>query len=408
MTCARRAGGELGHQRRGVLALPQHFRPQHLLGDFGMRAQQLIGEGAPVEEQRQHAEELRIGGAAVEELLARSITLGEVGDPAQRRHRLGELRHDFVKGVDEVLEAHDEFAIHLLPAVAAHKETQFVRGPVRRAQPAAQPPGEHRGRAWGGEEFPPVLKFAVARLAAKEPFVDVPHPGAYGVELMLEFPGRCKPQRARNGGHLGGIGRERVRLVLLAHLDRVLDAAQEPVCLLQEPRLPRLHQSVAHQLVQRRGGRMRLQKGIAAGMQQLERLGDELDFTNAAMTRFHVARQGLGADHLLLGAGLHGRDLGQQRRRRMARITERMQALEQLRAQREVAGDRPRLDERHALPGLSGGGVIMFESRERAHQRAVGAFRPQTYVNAEQKAVGGLGLQQAGDGLGHLGEEFDV
>ena len=61
---ARGAGGELPGEVRGVLLLAQDLRPQHLLDDLGMGGEQLVDEGAAVEQQRQHAEELRVGRAS--------------------------------------------------------------------------------------------------------------------------------------------------------------------------------------------------------------------------------------------------------------------------------------------------------------------------------------------------------
>ncbi len=50
----------------------------------------------------------------------------------------------------------------------------------------------------------------------------------------------------------------------------------------------------------------------------------------------------------------------------------------------------------------------MLEARERTDERAVGALRPQAHVDPEEKTVGGPGLQQIGERLGDLGEEFAV
>ena len=92
----------------------------------------------------------------------------------------------------------------------------------------------------------------------------------------------------------------------------------------------------------------------------------------------------------------------------MAGITKRVQALEQFLAEGQVAGDGTRLDERHALPRLTGGGIVMLEPRERSHQRTVRALGPQAHVDPKQEPVGGLGLQHAGGGFGHLGVKFDI
>ena len=408
MTLASWAGGQIHGQGCCVLAGAQHFRPQDLLGDFGMGAAQFKDESAAVEEQRQDAEELGMCGAAIEELLARAIALGEPRDPAQGWHRLGEFRQNLIEGTDQMLKPDDEFAVHLVSAVTAHEEAQLVRGTVGRAQPAPHLPLDFRRRAAGGEEFPPGLKRAVAGLTEEQSLVDAAHPCAQGLKLVLKRRGRREPEVAGNRGNLGGVVRQGVGLVLLAHLDCMLDPAQEPIGLTQELRFPRLHQSVAHELVEGGGGRMRLEEGVAPGVQELEGLHDELDFPDPAVTRLYVAGQGLGADNLLFRAGLHRGHLGQQRRRRMARIAKRLQVLQELRPEREIAGDRPGLDQRHAFPGLAGGGVVVLKAGKRTNQRTEGALRSQADVDAKEETVGGLGLQQAGGGFGDLGEEFDV
>ena len=107
---------------------------------------------------------------------------------------------------------------------------------------------------------------------------------------MLEGPGGGEPQRARDRGDLGGIGRQGVRLVFLPHLDGMLDPAQEPIRLAEKLRLPRLHQPVAHELVQRRRGGVRLEEGIppacsswnAWTMNSISRMPPWPDFTSRA------------------------------------------------------------------------------------------------------------------------------
>ena len=92
----------------------------------------------------------------------------------------------------------------------------------------------------------------------------------------------------------------------------------------------------------------------------------------------------------------------------MARIPERVQALEELGPDLEVAGHRPSLDHRKALPRLARGRVVVFELGKGAHKGARRPFRAQAHVRAEKEPVPGALPERTGKGLGDLRVELPV
>ena len=77
-------------------------------------------------------------------------------------------------------------------------------------------------------------------------------------------------------------------------------------------------------------------------------------------------------------------------------------------AQVEVAGDRPALDQRLALPGASSGHVIAERRAERAGQRTLLAVGPQPHVDAVGHAQRRVLGQQPDDLAAHPREELGV
>src|SRR5205809_8071163 len=103
-------------------------------------------------------------------------------------------------------------------------------------------------------------------------------------------------------------------------------------------------------------------------MNDLQRLRDKLDFANAATAELHVALDLPGFDDFLLDAIFHPADLAQETFVDGAGVTKRLYHLEELGAQRLVAGHGARLDEHHALPGLAPLNVIGFVTAERSRE----------------------------------------
>ena len=90
--------------------------------------------------------------------------------------------------------------------------------------------------------------------------------------------------------------------------------------------------------------------GQVAAVEQLQELDDELDVANAAVARLDVAGVGALAVRALLDAAFERLDAGDVGPAQVAAIDPRFELFEKLAAQVQVAGDRPGLDHRPAVP----------------------------------------------------------
>ena len=135
---------------------------------------------------------------------------------------------------------------------------------------------------------------------------DLAHPRALGVESGLEGrPGIFAPVAQGPGEPLPplGAGRDQMGLTLPFHLEAVLDAPEEAVGLQQLLRDVRLEDSGFGQRAQGAGSRAASDLGHPSAVDQLQRLGDELDVADPAAPELDVEgtlRQPLLALDLLL------------------------------------------------------------------------------------------------------------
>ena len=134
--------------------------------------------------------------------------------------------------------------------------------------------------------------------------------------------------------------------------------------------------------------------GQRAAVEQLQELNDEFDVADAAVAGFDVAQVAAFALGALLDAALERLDAGDVGEAEVAAIDPRLEPVEQLAAQVEVAGDRPGFDERLPLPGAALHVVVGERAVEAQAERAARAFGPQPQVDAVGDAqVGRLGEQ---------------
>ena len=151
--------------------------------------------------------------------------------------------------------------------------------------------------------------------------------------------------------------------------------------------------------------RLYLQVGISPAANELEHLGDEFDFSNAAGTELDVV------SHVLFRH--FATDLGVQFAHRIDRAEieilakdKRMADLVQLVV--AAAGQRSRLDPGIALPFPALGDQVVLQHLERAHQRAGIAVGPQAHVHPKHLAV----FRDIGDRVdqaaSETGKEFEV
>ena len=173
-------------------------------------------------------------------------------------------------------------------------------------------------------------------------------------------------------------------------LQAMLGGAQEPVGGAQRfHRVGREQTELAEARKHRQQAPVAQRRGAAAA-HHLERLRGELDLPDPPRAVLHAVLHALAGDLLL-----HHRLQRTQRLQRaevdVAPIHERPEPFEQLRRQHQVAADRPRPDQRVALPVAPVGLVVLLERVEAEHQRSLGPERAQPHVDAVDEAVrGGL------------------
>ncbi|MNV30420.1 hypothetical protein D3C71_1216860 [compost metagenome] len=142
-------------------------------------------------------------------------------------------------------------------------------------------------------------------------------------------------------------------------------------------------------------------------MDQLERLGNKLDFANTAGTELDVVGHAL-APHFLLDQLLHGAQRFDGGKVEVTPVNEWPQHLLQLRAGYLIPGHHPRLDHRVAFPVAPLVLVILLQRVEAQHQRARRTVGTQTHVDAKYKAVDGHRVQGLDQPLAQTNEEFLV
>ena len=180
------------------------------------------------------------------------------------------------------------------------------------------------------------------------------------------------------------------------HLQPVLDETQEAVGGVE---------IVAHAL--RRSSRPRqappasaasadAQLGMAAAGDELLGLHEELDLADAAAAELDVVA--LDRDLVVAAIGvdlaLHGVDVGDRGEVEIFAPDEGRERGEQRFAGRDVAGARPRLDQRGALPVLADALVVVERRRGRDRDLGRGRIGAQPQIDAEHVAVGGALLQE--------------
>jgi len=219
------------------------------------------------------------------------------------------------------------------------------------------------------------------------------HRGAMVVEFGQQRVETAEPHRLRHAPAIVLGQRQAVRLRIVEILQAVFEPAQEVVGRCQFGGGIGMQDAALGQQLQHLLGRLDLQRRVAAAADQLEHLGDELDFTDAAGTQFDVV------GHVLLRH--FSADLGVQPAHRVDRAEIEILAKDEgladlLQLVVAAAGQRPRLDPGVALPFAALRDEIVFQHVEGANQRPGIAIRPQPHVDPKHLAV-----------LGHFGDGAD-
>ena len=191
-----------------------------------------------------------------------------------------------------------------------------------------------------------------------------------------------------------------MRLLVVALLQAVLDAPQESIRLAEFLHRRRRQQLLAREQRQRLEQAARLQRGLAAAADQLERLHDELDLADAARTELDVVLQ-LAPLDLARDQLLHVAQRLEHAEVEVAAEDERPQHVAVQVVERRRAMHRPRLHVGVALPVAAVLLQVVLEGVEAHHLRARLAERPQAQVHAVDEAV----LRHRAEQLRHASAE---
>jgi hypothetical protein len=187
-----------------------------------------------------------------------------------------------------------------------------------------------------------------------------------------------------------------VGLLILDHLQAVLEPAQESVGLGELLGGARVDTAGLFQRGEGLGGARVAQARIAAAVDQLLGLGEELDLADAAAAKLDVvARQGdFGAALVGVNLALDGVDVLECPEVQVLAPDERLELAQEGLAQGQVAGHRPRLDHGRPLPVLAHAFVVGQRRIDGQRQRHGGRVGPQAQVDPEDVAVAGALLHQ--------------
>src|SRR5207302_10695117 len=125
------------------------------------------------------------------------------------------------------------------------------------------------------------------------------------------------------------------------------------------------------------------QPGVVATVEELQRLHDELDLTDAAAAELDVgARRPAAPAQRAVDLALHRADRGQDALVHAGPVDDGARPVHEARADARIAGGHPGLEQRLALPQLGALLVIRAEGVERQRHRAHAALRAQAQVHA--------------------------
>ena len=199
------------------------------------------------------------------------------------------------------------------------------------------------------------------------------------------------------------IARQGMRLRVAQHLQAVFQAAQEQIGLPQGGAILGRDLPGIHQCGQREQQPALAQGRLAAGADQLQRLAEKLDFTDAPGTALdvlvHVTAGDFGGDRRL-----HVTQAVQRGEIQIAAVDERPQRGQPGLAGRDVTGHRARLEPGITLPVAAFALEVLVHARERQRDPAGATERPQAQVYAMAEAIGGGVIEQLGQPLAEARE----
>ena len=202
---------------------------------------------------------------------------------------------------------------------------------------------------------------------------------------------RASPDERASARSSPGVARHEVRAAQPLELQPVLEHAEDAVVARELRGLLAADVAVLGE-GRERGQRARLaDRVIGRAVHELQQLHGELDVAQAARTELQLHVDLVGGDVLgdPLAHALHRLDEAVAAR---ARPHLRAPRPRRSGAELEVAGERPRLEQRLELPALRPAVVVLEVRLERAHERAVLALGPQVRIDLpERRLDAGLG-----------------
>ena len=236
-------------------------------------------------------------------------------------------------------------------------------------------------------------------LAAREGFAKL-----IGCQIAMPTQRRAQPRQRpvalahpepeQQLAHAGIVARERMSLQAGNDLKLVFDVAQKQVCLFQFAGAFGGQVAKIREAVQRLDSFLAANAWITAAINQGERLHDEFELANSAISEFDVALDQVRRTKFRLDLMLHRAQLAERVEVEIAAIDETVELIEQSTSELNRTGDRPRAKQRRTLPGLS---VVLVEVQravERNRERGIAPARAQPHV--DPKASGG---EKLGDDL---------
>ncbi len=196
-----------------------------------------------------------------------------------------------------------------------------------------------------------------------------------------------------------------MRLRVAQHLQAVFQATQESVGVQQVGAILFGHLAGGDQRRQRVQQATLAQRRFAATADQLQRLREELDFTDTAGAALdvvvHLAARDLGGDR-----GLHLAQAIECGEIQIAAVDERTQRLQPRFARRDIPGDGARLQPGIALPVAAFALEVLVHAGERQRDAAGIAERAQAQIDAVAEAIHGGVIQQPRQALAKACEVF--
>ena len=235
------------------------------------------------------------------------------------------------------------------------------------------------------------------------------HPGAVQGQVALHRLRVRVPRAPREPLPLARLLGHGMRLPLGDHLDPVLEAAKHDVRLGQLVAVAAGEEAGIEQALERFERAPDPEIGVAAPVQELERLHEELDLADAAAAELQIDPR--RPRRLLLRADLELAHLVDRLQIEVLAEDERSEPSQRFLAGLQVSRDRSRFQQGEALPGGPLRLVVQLEAADGVHDRAAAALRAQVQVDAKDEAAFRRHARRAhrgGHGLGQAGIEGEV